>query len=738
MLPSPPLAPGVPILGNGLDLLRDALSAFVKGYQQLGPIYRVRVPGRRYTVLAGPKANQFLLHGGERRLDSVSVYKGLARELGSKNYPVVTTGERHRHIRRVLAPAFSREAISHYVPRMTEGTERIARGWQSGQRLRVPDVARFILGEQLGLAMANRSLGDRLRDAVTFARVSVGAGLGSYPAIARLRPRYLVARLRMHAFIREVVAEHRREAPGTGREPDLVDLLLAATDQDGAPFTERDVIANAQMFYSNTLLYTAPAVACLIYALLKNPAVREQVIAEVDAGFADGPPSLATLQRMACLRGATKESFRLYPIALTVPRVVATPFDFEGHHVDAGSTVLVATSVCHFLPECFPDPLSFDPTRYAEPRNEHLRSGAFAPFGLGAHPCLGAGLVEVLVMATVAAILHTVSLELDPPDYVMRRVVNPFPEPEGRFSVRVIAQRQARASARRARDEADVAAAVPSLSREALTRVAARVHTLTFAPGAVIIRQGDPADRFYILAEGRVEVLREHGEGEPVVLAYLERGGYFGEIGLLHKVARTATVRAVGAVTALALDQADFEQIVAESDLTASEISEVVQRRMTSARLAESLHGLSPEQVARLMPRVEPRRYPAGAPIIRQGDPADRFYILARGEVEVLNHHPSGEDIVLAVLGAGEYFGEVGLVQGRSRMATVRALTEVEALTLDIEGFRSLLSESDRTSRQIAAVISERLAADARGAAIHASTATPVPAQPNPSDRRGG
>jgi hypothetical protein len=100
--------------------------------------------------------------------------------------------------------------------------------------------------------------------------------------------------------------------------------------------------------------------------------------------------------------------------------------------------------------------------------------------------------------------------------------------------------------------------------------------------------------------------------------------------------------------------------------------------------------------------------------------------------------HPSGDDIVLAVLGAGDYFGEVGLVHGRPRMATVRALTEVEALTLDIEGFRSLLSESDRTNRQIATVISERLAAGARRSVAPVSTARPLPVQSKPADRRGG
>ena len=88
-----------------------------------------------------------------------------------------------------------------------------------------------------------------------------------------------------------------------------------------------------------------------------------------------------------------------------------------------------------------------------------------------------------------------------------------------------------------------------------------------------------------------------------------------------------------------------------------------------------------------------------------------RAQALGATEVEVVNDHPSGEEIFLASLGPGEYFGEVGLVHDRPRMATVRAITEVEMMTLDREAFRELLSESERTSQAIAAVISERLAA---------------------------
>ena len=267
--------------------------------------------------------------------------------------------------------------------------------------------------------------------------------------------------------------------------------------------------------------------------------------------------------------------------------------------------VLIAVTVCHFLPELFPDPYVFDPARYSEPRNEHRQPGAFAPFGLGGHPCAGAGLVEVLVMATVATLLHAVSLRLDPPDYVMRRVPNPFAEPEERFSVRVVAQRSPVATASAPRDAVDLSTAMPALSPALLSRVKARVRTLTYGPGEVIIRQGDPADRFYILAEGQVEVLQDHPDRGPQVLRRLEQGAYFGEIGLLHNVPRTATVRALSPVMLMALDRADFEEIVAESDLTAAEISAVVQRRMMSSRLAEALPALSPEQIASVALRAD-------------------------------------------------------------------------------------------------------------------------------------
>jgi len=89
-------------------------------------------------------------------------------------------------------------------------------------------------------------------------------------------------------------------------------------------------------------------------------------------------------------------------------------------------------------------------------------------------------------------------------------------------------------------------------------------------PDEVIIRQGDPADNFYVIAEGEVEVTQTEAEDPTArVLRRLGRGQFFGEIGLLSRVPRTATVTAVSGGSLVVLGKEEFLQLVsAGSGLT--------------------------------------------------------------------------------------------------------------------------------------------------------------------------
>jgi CRP-like cAMP-binding protein len=161
------------------------------------------------------------------------------------------------------------------------------------------------------------------------------------------------------------------------------------------------------------------------------------------------------------------------------------------------------------------------------------------------------------------------------------------------------------------------------------------------------------------------------------------------------------------------MDRETFTALVAESDLTSSEIGALVRRRVMSTHLALALPRLSAQQIAGVVPRFETVVFAPGATIIRQGDAARSFYVVVRGAVDVVNHHPSGYDILIGTLGPGEYFGEVGLLQGRPRTATVRVAAEGEAevMVLDEPAFRGLMTESEQTSHDVARSMAERLVA---------------------------
>lgn len=126
-----------------------------------------------------------------------------------------------------------------------------------------------------------------------------------------------------------------------------------------------------------------------------------------------------------------------------------------------------------------------------------------------------------------------------------------------------------------------LAGALPHLQARQLAAFAPRTETVEFGPGAVIIRQGATADRFYILLAGRVEVLNEYAGGKEIPRATLEPGSYFGEIGLLQNRPRTATVRAgPEGATVIALDREAFFSLMRESKDTETSVAQHAARRL--------------------------------------------------------------------------------------------------------------------------------------------------------------
>jgi alkyl hydroperoxide reductase subunit AhpC len=103
--------------------------------------------------------------------------------------------------------------------------------------------------------------------------------------------------------------------------------------------------------------------------------------------------------------------------------------------------------------------------------------------------------------------------------------------------------------------------------------------------------------------------------------------------------------------------------------------------------------------------------YSNGVSIVAEGEDANRFYVIVKGEVAVTRRTPEGEEIDLGTLSPGQFFGEVGILAETRRTATVRAIGDVELLALSWQEFLDTLERSDRTDRDFSQIVQDRLAA---------------------------
>ena len=128
--------------------------------------------------------------------------------------------------------------------------------------------------------------------------------------------------------------------------------------------------------------------------------------------------------------------------------------------------------------------------------------------------------------------------------------------------------------------------AFPSAPKDVVVRATAGMRVLTFAPGQVVVREGDAPEAFYVVAKGEAVVMQRDDTGVERVVNVLSEDQYFGELGLLRNEPRNATVRAKTSLEVIAVSRESFEMLVKSSQQTADEIARVAQSRMRETTTA--------------------------------------------------------------------------------------------------------------------------------------------------------
>ncbi len=408
---------GLPLLGHVIESFRQGPDYPLSLYQTWGPVVFVDSPVMSSVITAlGPDATQAVFSNKNKDFSQ----RGWHAMIGPffKRGMMLLDFDEHRHHRRIMQEAFTRTRLAGYVEHIDRVATHVIGDWPSND-------ARFLLHpavKELTLDIAStvfmgheHGTDDALLTKVNRAFTTTTRAGGAI--IHRPIPpfkwwRGLRARKVLEDYFMDRVRQ-RRAAQGT----DMLTALCNAEDDDGNSFTDKDIVNHMIFLMMAAHDTTTSTITTMVYNLAAHPQWQERAREESER-LGDGPLDIDGLERLETLDLVMNESLRLVtPLTFNLREAVRDT-ELLGHFVPAGTKVILWPSANHRMPELWTEPDKFDPERFAEPRSEHKRHRyAFAPFGGGAHKCIGMVFAQLEIKVAVHRLLRAFRLELTRPNY---------------------------------------------------------------------------------------------------------------------------------------------------------------------------------------------------------------------------------------------------------------------------------------------------------------------------------
>lgn len=260
------------------------------------------------------------------------------------------------------------------------------------------------------------------------------------------------------------------------------------------------------------------------------------------------------------------------------------------------------------------------------------------------------------------------------------------------------------------------------LSEEILHEVIPKIERLQAAKGDVIIRQGDPGDSLYLVLSGQLNVVSSDASGREIVLTVLEPGRTVGEISLLTGERRTATVVAVEDSQLLRYSRENFQALQEKYPQQMEKAVLSIIQRLEEAHLSSALRqsrvlgDLGEDVLSDLETELSLKLVQSGDVLMHQGDASDALYILISGRLRVVHEYNTPDERTIYEMGRGQTVGEMGLITGASRTATVYALRDSLVGQLTLESYDRLLVKYPHVvMRQFAGKVIEILNEELKG-----------------------
>lgn len=417
----PPGPKGLPIIGHLLPFLRSPMEAMTDIARRYGGIARIPLRGKHLYLCSDPDLlKEMLITHRQRYMKNVR-YRHIQALLGQGL--LLAEGVEWRRQRVITQPAFKPDAIDSQVGWMAEHAERFFDRWiphaDAGATIDVePEfnrLAQLLSGRYL--------LGEPFADiADEFCEIAADVK-AQWP----LAPRNLVrafmppdkaqlarfdrAIANLDACLLGFVQRHRpTDFEGCG----VLTRIVHTSRAEGNEYDDRSLRDQLSTLFFAGHETSATGLCWIHWALSRHPVIRRRLADEARDVLGDRLPTADDVHRLQYTQQVIEESLRLHSPIHSISRVALEDNTLGGYFIPKGATVAVSFYAIHRLEHLYPDPETFDPSRFAPEQVAQRHRFAYLPFAAGHRNCIGAGQALVELKLIVARLARRFRLDLDP------------------------------------------------------------------------------------------------------------------------------------------------------------------------------------------------------------------------------------------------------------------------------------------------------------------------------------
>ena len=424
---------GFPIVGDTFRFIANPLGYAEEMARRYGPVHRTRVFGLRSVSLLGPDGLGFVLFDQTKLFSSMEGWDPFLGLLFPRGL-MLRDFDDHRLHRRAMSAAFKAGALKSYLAALNAGISARIAQWRQGPR----DLLFYPAIKQLTLDLAATSfLGEALGSEV--AAIKRGFIDMVAAAVAVIRTPLPLTAMRRGVMGRQRVIDYfSRQAPRRRERggEDIFSQLCRATYDDGSLMTVEDIADHMSFLMMAAHDTLTSSLSALVYFLTEHPDWQEKLRVEVLAlGLRpDEPLPFERLDELRLTEMAFKEAMRLIPPVISLPRRAMRDFAFGGYRFPAGTRVNTSIIFTHQMAEIWPEPRRYDPLRFTEENSRGRHRFAYAPFGGGAHMCLGLHFAYMQAKCFAYHLLSSTKVTRTP-GYRPKWQMTPIPKPRDGLKV---------------------------------------------------------------------------------------------------------------------------------------------------------------------------------------------------------------------------------------------------------------------------------------------------------------